>query len=395
MAIFTLGTCTISSASGSIGTTNQWNPTNYTYAYLQVFKDGAWLASSGQYTPPVGGTGYTTGSMSVSGTYSGAGSYTVRAFLLPNGGSLIEVGSASFVVPNTPTGVSASQPIVGVKNVSVSWGSLTSGAAYDIYARISGTSTFYYKASTSGSSATITLDSFSTYDLAIRAIIDGRESPTYGSASVTLYDLPTLSTPSISTQSVTQTSIGITLGVITGADTYYARINGGSWQSGSYPGPFNFTGLTKNTTYTIEYYCSAIGYINSNTNSSSITTPDNVKPDPWSWSASNGSASSAQTQAAYNAVIKTSGYDLSDFSYLVWNDLVDKVDAFAVYKSSSAVASGAKMATSDKALSALRFNKLLTAVNAMALTGITNRSAGQLVYGSYFTTITNALNDIT
>lgn len=394
MATFTLGTCTTSSASGSIGTTNQWNPTNYTYAYLQVFKDGAWLASSGQYTPPAGGTGYTTGSMTVSGSFSAAGSYTVKAFLLPNGGSLIEVGSASFVVPGTPTGVSASQPTVGVKSASVSWGGLTSGATYDIYARISGTSTFYYKASTSGSSATITLDSFSTYDLAVRAIIDGRKSPTYGSASVSLYDLPTLSTPSISTQSITKTAIGITLGVITGADTYYARINGGSWQSGS-GRSFSFTGLTSGTAYTVDYKCTGSGYYDSAVGSSSITTSSNTRPANWDWSASNGSASSAQTQAAYNAVTKVSGYDLSDFSYLVWNDLIDKVDAFAVYKSSSAVESGAKMTTSDKALSALRFNKLLVAVNAMASTGITSRSAGQLVYGSYFTTITSTLNGIT
>lgn len=218
----------------------------------------------------------------------------------------------------------------------------------------------------------------------------------YYSADSDTYTVPgpTLATPSISSQSVTQTSISITLGSVTGADTYYARINGGSWQSGS-GRSFSFTGLTSGTAYTVDYKCTGSGYYDSAVGSSSITTSSNTRPANWSWSASNGSASAAQTQAAYNAVTKVSGYGLSDFSYLVWNDLVDKVDAFAVYKDATLVEAGAKMSSSDKALSADRFNKLLTAVNAMASTGITNRSAGQLVYGSYFTTITNALNNIT
>lgn len=218
----------------------------------------------------------------------------------------------------------------------------------------------------------------------------------YYSADSDTYTVPgpTLATPSISSQTVTQTTIGITLGVVTGADTYYARINGGSWQSGA-GRSFSFTGLTSGTAYTVDYKCTGSGYYDSAVGSSSITTSSNTRPANWDWSASNGSASSAQTQAAYNAVTKVSGYDLSDFSYLVWNDLVDKVDAFAVYKSTTTVGAGAKMSSGDKALSATRFNLLLTAVNAMASTGITSRSAGQLVYGSYFTTITSTLNNIT
>lgn len=44
---------------------------------------------------------------------------------------------------------------------------------------------------------------------------------------------------------------------------------------------------------------------------------------PWSWTASNGTATAAQTIAAYNAL---TGKDLtSKFSYRVWNDLVSKV----------------------------------------------------------------------
>ena len=44
---------------------------------------------------------------------------------------------------------------------------------------------------------------------------------------------------------------------------------------------------------------------------------------PWSWTASNGTATAAETQAAYNALV---GKDLTlKFSYKVWNDLVSKV----------------------------------------------------------------------
>ena len=51
--------------------------------------------------------------------------------------------------------------------------------------------------------------------------------------------------------------------------------------------------------------------------------PIGVLPDYplWDWAASNGSATAAQTQAAYNAVVNQ-GF-VRDFSRLVWNDIVD------------------------------------------------------------------------
>ena len=44
---------------------------------------------------------------------------------------------------------------------------------------------------------------------------------------------------------------------------------------------------------------------------------------PWSWNASNGQASAAQTQRAYQALITQS--NTTNFSRYVWNDLVAKV----------------------------------------------------------------------
>lgn len=390
MAVFILGLCLVTSVTGSITTGNQWNTANYTDAYLQVYKGASYIASSSPYYPPPGGTGYTTGDMTVTANFSADGTYTVKAFL-----DGTEIGSDTFVVPYIPHVSDAYQPTVGTKTIYLTWQNLTTGASYEVYARLSGTSTWYYKTTTSSSSATISVDNFNDYDVGVVAYVDGRSSPSYGVyEDITVADMPTLDTPAIESSSSTTTSITITLTAKTGADTYYANIDGGSWQSGS-GRSFNFTGLTINTAYTIAYKCTGSGYYDSGTGSSSISTAANTRPANWSWSASNGSASAAQTQAAYNAVIKTSGYDLSDFSYLVWNDLVDKVDAFAVYKNASLVATGAKMSSGDKALSAVRFNKLLTALNAMASTGITSRSGGQLVYGSYFTTITSTLNGIT
>lgn len=233
-----------------------------------------------------------------------------------------------------------------------------------------------------------------TYTLSTYASKSGYNNSTISTANVTTDNLGTLSTPSIISQSVTKTSISITLSDV-GADTYYASKDGGSYQSGS-GRSFIFTGLTSGQTYAIRYKATKSGYNDSAVGGpTSITTATNLKPDPWSWTASNGSASSAQTQAAYNAVIKTAGYDLTDFSYLVWNDLLDKIDEFCTYKSASAVNAGAFMSSGDKALSATKFNYALAAVNAMSSTGITSRSAGDLVYGAYFTTITSTINGIT
>ena len=60
-----------------------------------------------------------------------------------------------------------------------------------------------------------------------------------------------------------------------------------------------------------------------NYDSDSITTDEVSGIAPWSWNGSNGTASAVQTRTAYNAV---SNYGpISDFSYLVWNDMVAKV----------------------------------------------------------------------
>lgn len=115
----------------------------------------------------------------------------------------------------------------------------------------------------------------------------------------------------------------------------------------------------------------------------------------WSWSASNGSATASQTSAAYSAVNNKG--KTSAFSYLVWNDMVDKVKAILdaigeSWNSSFASYSNTRMSSSDKNMTAVRFNSLRYNIGLRYSTGITTRSKGDVIYGSYFITLASCIN---
>lgn len=117
--------------------------------------------------------------------------------------------------------------------------------------------------------------------------------------------------------------------------------------------------------------------------------------EPWSWSNSNGSASASQTRAAYSAIQNNGSLD--NFSYLVWNDMVDKVkevlDATGdSWNNRYASYSATKMSSSDKRLTAARFNSLRHNIGTHYSTGITDVYRGDTIYGWYFTTLANCLN---
>ena len=163
------------------------------------------------------------------------------------------------------------------------------------------------------------------------------------------------------------------------------------------------------------YYLVSITYNGTNVTNSSITCPSSnftcvytfyaIKTiTPWSWSASNGSASNTQTAEAYSAIIKKE--PVSNFSYLVWNDLVDKViemrkgagksdwstsnsDGTNIYISSSAT----KMTSTDKTLTAKRFNALRWNIGTVVSTDITDKNPGDEVKGSYFIALAEKLNE--
>ena len=114
--------------------------------------------------------------------------------------------------------------------------------------------------------------------------------------------------------------------------------------------------------------------------------------DKWDW------FENAETTAAYRAI--TENGLVRDFSHNVWNDLIDRVydvrglaginprwdDTYASYYST-------RMSAADKTLTAVRFNSLWRNINYLWSTGITARSKGDVVYGSYFTSLTTALNN--
>lgn len=127
-----------------------------------------------------------------------------------------------------------------------------------------------------------------------------------------------------------------------------------------------------------------------------FTTKSSVSVDEWSWSTSNGNASTAQTKAAYSAV--TSKGSTDEFSYLVWNDMVDKVyeilDATNdSWNSKYATYAATKMSSSDKSLTAARFNSLRYNIGLRYSTGINEVAKGDTVYGWYFTTLANCINN--
>lgn len=129
-------------------------------------------------------------------------------------------------------------------------------------------------------------------------------------------------------------------------------------------------------------------------NKINITVKSN-KPALWSWSASNGSATTSQTQSAYTAI--TNKTATTNFSYLVWNDMVDKVKAALdcvgeSWDSTYATYENTKMSSSDKILTATRFNSLRFNIGSHEATGIADKSKDEYVYGEYFTILTDKLN---
>ena len=137
--------------------------------------------------------------------------------------------------------------------------------------------------------------------------------------------------------------------------------------------------------------------------STSFTTPA-AAVDLWDWSASNGEASAAQTAAAYAAV--TGGGSCAGFNYLVWNDMCDKVQEVIDALGSSWVThdnntgedlpnlASTKMTSSDKTLTAKRYNALRLNVGSRYSTGIASVSAGDSVSGqTHFVTLMRKVNE--
>ncbi len=147
-------------------------------------------------------------------------------------------------------------------------------------------------------------------------------------------------------------------------------------------GYITFTPLSPNTYYSlsVNIYSDSNGDILASL-SSGATTSASSRPSNWSW-----------TTAELNAF--NNHGNVTTLTYLRWNAFCACVDDFRSYKGLPALSSSAYMTSSDKTLTASRFNAVRLAIDSMSSTGITNRATGDIVYGSYFLTLSSSLNSI-
>ena len=167
-----------------------------------------------------------------------------------------------------------------------------------------------------------------------------------------------------------------------------------TYHSGAVSVPIN--NLQQGTSYIIN-----VKYANNSSQTYSgwlgeTTVTTGVPLSKWSWSASNGNATATQTSNAYTAVT-SNGYTTS-FSYLVWNDMCDKVkevlDVFGYPWSPNFLnLANTKMSSSDKEMTADRWNSLRYNVGSHYTTGISEVDVGDIIYGSLFTTLMTSVNN--
>lgn len=188
-----------------------------------------------------------------------------------------------------------------------------------------------------------------------------------------------------------------------GEPTSYIESDDGSYRDGNFK-------ITYNVTAGKIYFIWVSGEL---FETSGITTLVIEPPTPlilWSWTSSNGTASTTQTQNAYKAITKVEGYTVNDFSYLVWNDLCDKTkEALAEIGGYWQTETGKtfdqdKMSSTDTTLTAVRFNDLMYNIKrplegSFSYTIYPSRLTrdvvkGETVYGEHFTQIAELLNTL-
>ena len=129
-----------------------------------------------------------------------------------------------------------------------------------------------------------------------------------------------------------------------------------------------------------------------------FTTNAEGEVDEWDWTISNGSATAAQTQLAYAAV--TGKGPLTDFSYLVWNDMVNKTyelvaDRGGEWNTTYGTLAETLMTAADKHMTARRFNAVIwnLAQYKTPLNGLTRKNQGDPMLGSYFIDLADSINN--
>lgn len=158
------------------------------------------------------------------------------------------------------------------------------------------------------------------------------------------------------------------------------------------------TGLAPNTSYTVNA-AGVIGTVSDQWAGAQTFTTKAIGVTPWSWTASNGSATAEQTRNAYAILQGTRSAD--DFSHLVWNDLVDKVEEMRTalggiwdtVGGQYLTASACKAAAGDT-LRAAAYNSLKVNVGSIQSTGIQDVAPGDEITGYHITHVVDVLNQI-
>lgn len=168
---------------------------------------------------------------------------------------------------------------------------------------------------------------------------------------------------------------------------------------------FTITGLDGETTYYWSVYLGykgtgdpSISWLTGVNDSGSFTTKKLIIISAWDWNKSNGNATAAQTQRAYNIL----NGDVSvgeGFSYKVWNDFVDKVAEACDYdwrtnNNTYLSYNNCKVSTGDT-LSAAIYNSVKLQIGSRVSGGTwADVSSGDRLYGWHIINLAEKLNDL-
>lgn len=154
------------------------------------------------------------------------------------------------------------------------------------------------------------------------------------------------------------------------------------------------------------YYWLWVKLTDGNTGSYNVTIypPSGSSVELWNWNTQNGperNATTAQVQAAWSALYNGGSYSggyVSNFSYLVWNDLCAKLNEVITrsgrqWQASTATLANTKMTANDRTMTAVRFNAVRDQLNQLGqTTGVPSVFSGDRVMAVYFVSIATCIN---
>lgn len=353
-----------------------WTTEQYRYVYVSLSNG----SSSPPVYPPSSGSSYSTGWGSISGLSPGT-YYTARALVVAASGIVYDGGSYSFYTQAAP------QPPIGTPSVSadatysngqhyinVYWTSVNGATGYQIYANS------YYKTTSYGTSAQITVDSeYTLYSIAVIPY-NGAGNGSAGTVDVRSKDvtppvLSSFSASNIGSNTVTVSASATDSG--SGVSGFYFYRNG--THTGTVYGAsvdYSYTELTPQTAYTLT--CRAFdGQSNLSPSSEALTvTTKSNRPANFSWT---------------NA--KTSGENFNLLA-IEWNALAERINTFRSYKGLAGYSFTTALTGNN--YEAYYFNQATTAIGAMSppTAAPSSVSSGQTIYDSQLNGLVNSLNSI-